>query len=221
VYVRCPDSTHLKPPHHGPLYVVGCGHEFLGEVDREGLIDCPNCGMWFDIDAADLAILDPQPKGAAMSPLTTPPDPSSMEGNVGIDHKERVYVVRNGEAAEVIPWAVVTHKVWAYATELLIDPPPAVPEGSLEAYDTMLNLQAALKARFDRTGEQACSDLSSGLGGLEGRRVKVLAKDGAIREFTVGISHGWLPHHIEIRRDGPSVAADPSYEQVWVEGEDY
>lgn len=45
---RCPDSTHMEPPLHGPLYVVGCGAEFDAEPDREGLIDCPNCGMWFD-----------------------------------------------------------------------------------------------------------------------------------------------------------------------------
>lgn len=44
---RCPDSTHLEPPEYGPLYVVGCGHVFKATPDHEGLIDCPNCGMWF------------------------------------------------------------------------------------------------------------------------------------------------------------------------------
>jgi predicted nucleic acid-binding Zn-ribbon protein len=28
--------------------IVGCGHIFEAEPDEEGLIDCPNCGMWFD-----------------------------------------------------------------------------------------------------------------------------------------------------------------------------
>lgn len=44
---RCPDTAHMPPPYHGPLYVVGCGAVFPAEPDREGLIDCPECGMWF------------------------------------------------------------------------------------------------------------------------------------------------------------------------------
>lgn len=47
---RCPDTWHMTPPAQGPLYVVGCGHVFEAEPDREGLIDCPNCGMWFGKD---------------------------------------------------------------------------------------------------------------------------------------------------------------------------
>jgi len=50
---RCPDTTHMRPPEHGPLYVVGCGHVFEAEPDDENLIDCPNCGMWFPADDAE------------------------------------------------------------------------------------------------------------------------------------------------------------------------
>lgn len=156
-----------------------------------------------------------------MTPFSSPPNPEAMEGNVGIDANQAVYVVRTGETAEVITWDVVIHNVWSYATELLIDPPPTVARGSIEAYDTMLNLQAALKARFDRTGERACSELSSGLSGLEGKRVRALTADNTVREFIVGVTDGWLPHHVEIRLDGPAVRAARGYERVWVRGKDY
>ncbi len=43
IIYRCPDYQH-------PEYTadsVGCGHEFESEPDDEGIVDCPNCGMWF------------------------------------------------------------------------------------------------------------------------------------------------------------------------------
>lgn len=39
---RCP--THKR--HEGDI--IGCGVTFSGRPDDEGLIDCPNCGMWFE-----------------------------------------------------------------------------------------------------------------------------------------------------------------------------
>lgn len=27
--------------------LVGCGHVFEAEADDEGIVDCPNCGIWF------------------------------------------------------------------------------------------------------------------------------------------------------------------------------
>lgn len=38
---QCPDDRRWRDD------IVGCGHTFEAEPDREGLIDCPNCGMWF------------------------------------------------------------------------------------------------------------------------------------------------------------------------------
>lgn len=38
---RCPND---KLP---DIDIVGCGHEFDSEPDKEGLVDCPNCGMFF------------------------------------------------------------------------------------------------------------------------------------------------------------------------------
>jgi hypothetical protein len=40
---RCPDYQHPTDTADS----VGCGHEFESEPDHEGIVDCPNCGMWF------------------------------------------------------------------------------------------------------------------------------------------------------------------------------
>jgi hypothetical protein len=45
---RCPTTWHLEAPYAGPLYVVGCGAIFCAEPDHERLVDCPECGIWFD-----------------------------------------------------------------------------------------------------------------------------------------------------------------------------
>ncbi len=44
--LRCPmvDRRDVRPDE--PL--EGCGSTKLSEPDREGLIDCINCGLWFD-----------------------------------------------------------------------------------------------------------------------------------------------------------------------------
>jgi uncharacterized Zn-finger protein len=43
---RCPtDETRSE--------IVGCGHVFTADPDDEGLVDCPNCGMWFHPEAED------------------------------------------------------------------------------------------------------------------------------------------------------------------------
>jgi hypothetical protein len=28
-------------------YITGCGETFTATPDREGLVDCPHCGIWF------------------------------------------------------------------------------------------------------------------------------------------------------------------------------
>lgn len=156
-----------------------------------------------------------------MSPLDPGPDPARVDLNVGVDVNEAVYVISHpGGGTTVTPWDEVQRMIERYSIELLLPRPPAAARGSIEAYDTMVNLQAALKQRFDRTGEVATSELSGLLSGLEGKTVRVLTVNDEEREFTVGISDGWMPHHIEVRRDGPAVRADPDYKRCWVKGED-
>jgi len=44
---RCP-TTPTPYDDNPDETMAGCGHEFEAEPDEEGLVDCPNCGMWFN-----------------------------------------------------------------------------------------------------------------------------------------------------------------------------
>lgn len=49
--VTCPANDRGPQPDAFPPGIpdiVGCGATFQAEADDEGLIDCPNCGMFFD-----------------------------------------------------------------------------------------------------------------------------------------------------------------------------
>ena len=39
--------TRYKCPKSPEMEIDGCGFEFEGEPDDEGIVDCPECGMWF------------------------------------------------------------------------------------------------------------------------------------------------------------------------------
>lgn len=157
-----------------------------------------------------------------MSPFSKPPNPAATEGSICVDRERGRYViVRDGGSRDYVSFDEVVTKVQRYSTELLMDQPPAVERGTVAAYDTMATLQQALKIRHDKTGEVAASELSGLLSGLEGCTVRATTLDGEEREFVVGISDGWMPHHIEIRIGGPAVRADADYKRVLVQGVDY
>jgi hypothetical protein len=98
-----------------------------------------------------------------------------------------------------------------YSTELLV-PAPEVQRGTMEAFAMLEVLRDALVLRHEVTGEQAVSDLSPDLIGLEGRRVTVLDdEDSEPRSFVVGKTDGPLPRHLE--DGGPARRHD--YFRVW------
>jgi len=43
---------------YGPLWVVGCGHRFDATPDEEGLVDCPECGIWFPAEGNELLCVE-------------------------------------------------------------------------------------------------------------------------------------------------------------------
>jgi hypothetical protein len=150
-----------------------------------------------------------------MTPLAPfgPVDLPVTEQNVGIDPNEQVYVIRADDRTTVLSWDDCMTKIWRYATNLMVEvPTPA--RGSLAAYDTMRALQEALRRKYERTGEKAVAELSPLLCGLEGERVRATTLDGEVRQFVVAISEGWLPHHVEIRENGPPVRAPLEYHRV-------
>lgn len=56
---RCPDQA--DAPGSDGHTVVGCGAEFDAEPDHDGLIDCPECGIWFR--ASEPGVLIETPTG--------------------------------------------------------------------------------------------------------------------------------------------------------------
>ncbi len=57
--VRCP-NTPVPYTDGSPGTIAGCGTVFTDEGDKEGLFDCPKCGMWFNPDHPEN---QPQPEG--------------------------------------------------------------------------------------------------------------------------------------------------------------
>ena len=47
-FVRCPTATTMSDG--APHTIIGCGSVILDLRDDEGLVDCPNCGIWFNPD---------------------------------------------------------------------------------------------------------------------------------------------------------------------------
>lgn len=46
--VRCPTATHM--PDGTAHTTIGCGAMIPDVRDDEGLVDCRNCGIWFNPD---------------------------------------------------------------------------------------------------------------------------------------------------------------------------
>jgi hypothetical protein len=52
----CPECTPRQwtcpvaktQPDGAPHTIIGCGTTFMAVPDAEGLVDCPNCGIWFN-----------------------------------------------------------------------------------------------------------------------------------------------------------------------------
>jgi hypothetical protein len=138
------------------------------------------------------------------------------EQNVATDGFTETYAIRGQDGSvETMPWDLCLLRLERYAINLHIEM-PQVARGTVAAYDTMRILQDALRAEYERTGEQAIAELSPLLVGVEGRTVEVETLDGERRRFVVGKSSGFLPHHIELRHDGLAVRADLEYRRVWV-----
>lgn len=77
---------------------------------------------------------------------------------------------------------------------------PVAEKGTAEAYAEYLGIMAAGGAHHAQTKERCPALLEPMLIGKEGRRVEVVDRYGERRRFYVGKSTGWLPIHLEIKR---------------------
>lgn len=125
---------------------------------------------------------------------------TEIEDNVGIDPNAEMYVISHPVGVTTMSWANVKNRTERLALNLVMEDYRPPTTGTREAYDAMKVLEAALKLRYDRTGEKAVAYLSMQLVGLEGYRVEAVDEEGdAPRRFIVGKSTGWIPVHLEIR----------------------
>lgn len=129
-----------------------------------------------------------------------------MERSVKIRHDHELYVVTTDPGGGVTSYGFdyvhdrIERLTLAFG-ELDI---PEVARGSMEAWDTMVNLQERAKHDYDVTGEQCVADLTPGLSGLEGHRIEVVDQYDETRRFVVGKSTGWIPVHLELPRKDSS-----------------
>jgi hypothetical protein len=125
----------------------------------------------------------------------------TTEREVRLDYKRELYLIVGNGGTSVLGWDVVQERIERLHLAFGEPEPPAVPRGSLEAYDTLVNLQERAKRHYDETGERCVANLTPQLIGNEGWRVEVVDHEGdEPRRFIVGRSTGWLPVHLEISR---------------------
>lgn len=112
--------------------------------------------------------------------------------------EQELYVIPEGEGFTCLGFDVCLQRIDRYATNLMV-PVPKVERGTMEAYQTMRGLVAALEEKYERTGEKPVADLTPQLIGLEGRTVRVVRSEGEPPvTFRVGKSAGWFPIHLEM-----------------------
>lgn len=146
-----------------------------------------------------------------------------MERNVTINHDHELYVIEKEHGTTSLGFDVCLDRIERYMTELtgrgklperyMDYDAKLLGRGTMLAYDTYQNLLDVLRTVVEEQGEQAVSELSPQLTGLEDHRVQVVDKHGETRRFVVGMSTGWLPCHLEIKRRDSRVA-DHEYQTV-------
>jgi hypothetical protein len=137
----------------------------------------------------------------------------NLERHVALDNINGCYVVTHeNDVVSHIDYDEVLRRIERYSTELAgrgalprehIESPVNAERGTMAAYDTFRNLMDILEKTVKAEGDYAVADLCPQLVGLEGHRVEVMDM-GSLRKrrFTVGMSHGWLPVHMEIPGHG-------------------
>ena len=55
---RCPTTPSPIATTHDGDPILGCGAEFDAEPDHDGLVDCPECGIWFPASEPGVQLVD-------------------------------------------------------------------------------------------------------------------------------------------------------------------
>lgn len=150
---------------------------------------------------------------------------SSTERIVLVNHEQEIYTIRHADGGgySTLGFDVCIDRAERIGLELTMrrifgfeDAVKDMPRGSLQAYDTYMNLLDRLRRAVEETGERAIYDLTPQLNQWENWRVEVEDMHGDVRRFWVGKSTGWAPCHLEIKtkRSHGGLPAAREYKRV-------
>jgi hypothetical protein len=137
---------------------------------------------------------------------------------VTINIEQSLYVIpcNNGYTCLGFDVLLARHNAvaaWLIGEGLQAQGLPIEVRGTLHAYTAYRNLMLRTQAYCQRNNLRCPAELTPGLIGLEGKRVKVVDCYGERRRFQVGKSTGWMPCHLMIARrgstGGPAVFGTP------------
>lgn len=130
---------------------------------------------------------------------------------VTVNDSQSLYVIRHESGYSCLGFDVCTQQARAYGDWLMGKGHPdaaswltaldKLPRGHLGKYQIREHMLAAIKARFDATGERCPIELVPEFIGHEGERVELVDCYGETRRFRIGKSTGWIPVHLEIERN--------------------
>lgn len=117
-----------------------------------------------------------------------------------INHDQRRYVLTEGTGYTCLGFDIAERKrqtVLAWIGEEHAD---TIPLGTPEHYDAYMHAMERGYAHHRTTGERCPAELEPQLMGLEGYRIEVTSADGQRERFIVGMSTGWMPCHLAMKR---------------------
>lgn len=119
---------------------------------------------------------------------------------VTINNEQGLYVIPSGNNGfSCLGFDVVINKIKALCTEMNL-PYNGVVRGSIEAYNTYLNILEEAYKKYEATGWKSKTELYEPFIGHEGKRVEVEYLDGEKERFYIGKSTGWIPCHIMVKQ---------------------
>ena len=122
-----------------------------------------------------------------------------MTKNITINNEQELYVIPEGKGYTCLGFDVTIKRIKLLAEELHL-PYNNLNRGSIEAYETYLNIVEIARQKFINSGWRSTSDLYSPFIGHEGKRVEVTYTWDEKERFYIGKSTGFIPCHIMIKK---------------------
>lgn len=140
-----------------------------------------------------------------------------MKNNLySINKEQRLYVIKSGAGFTYYGFYVLDDKIKKLCIDLGIDN-LIKRKGTKKAYCFYIKLLSKVHQRFQKTGQKSNIDLIPEFIGKEGRKVRVIDKNGKTKVFIIGKSTGFIPCHLEIkqyRSIGGSAVYDYPFQKI-------